>query len=54
MIGAVFLHGDGSLERTVTNGEGHASSRRLLDGFAGFVARVACNDLPFNLEGGSE
>ena len=52
MIGAVFLHGDGSLERTVANGERDAGGRGLLYGLAGFVAGEACNHLSLDLEEG--
>ena len=52
VIGAVFLHGDGSLERTVANGKRDAGGRGLLDGLAGFVAGEACNHLSLDLEEG--
>ena len=56
MVGAVFLHGDGSLERSVAKCQCDSLSRRLLDGLAGFVIAVACDYLTVDLEreGGRE
>ena len=56
MVGAVFLHGDGSLERSVTKCQCDSLSGSLLDGLAGFVVAVACDYLTIDLEreGGRE
>ena len=50
MVGAVFLHGDGSLKRSVTNSDCDSLSGRLLDGLAGFIVAVACDHLTVDLE----
>ena len=50
VVGAVLLHGDGSLKGSISHSERDASGRGLLDDLTGLVIGVACYHLSVDLE----
>ena len=49
MVGAVLLHGDGSLKWSVTDSQRDAVSSSLLDHLAHLVSSVACHYFTIDL-----
>ena len=49
VVAAIFLHGDGPLEWTVTHGQLNVVGGGFLDALGGLVCTVACYNLPIDL-----
>ena len=49
MVGAVLLHGDGTLKGSVTDSQGDAIPTSLLDQLAHLIGSVACHNFTIDL-----